>query len=367
MRGREDHHAAGKRAGKDVGAEQEQAMLLLEAAQEELAELAEENRRLAAENARLHGDNRRQRQTILQQAQQLTAVERDSAAQSSKRGSAAAEAERKLGLLDEELRVSLQELQATNDELARANEALRLANRSLEQRVAERTETLERSTGELAAALAERDRLLERQKLIAVEIDRRVKHNLQLVTSVLTMQASSLPHADAQRALMQAANRVQAIAHAHRLMQGAASGDRLAFHDYIGSLCSDLRNLLGPDGKGRRLALESERAEIGSAAAIPMALIVNELVTNAFRHAFPDGRSGTVRVGFHRHEPDQWRLTVSDDGVGLKRWVTRGRASGLGARIVNAMVRQLNGRLEVSAGEGAEFTILLPRDESGKA
>jgi two-component sensor histidine kinase len=215
-------------------------------------------------------------------------------------------------------------------------------------------------TARLAGALAERDTELERRMLLAREADRRVKHSLQLVTSVLMMQAAAAPGPVEGRALLQASNRVQAIAHAHGLLHRRGGAELLAVHDYLSSLCSDLRQSLLVDGRQRRLELAIEPMQLRAECAVALALIVNELVTNAFRHAFRDRRQGRVVLEVRRLAPDRLRLTVADDGIGVRDWKMRGRASGLGARIVGAMVQQLGATLEVAVEDGTRFTLEVP-------
>lgn len=212
----------------------------------------------------------------------------------------------------------------------------------------------------LSLALAERDRALECQSLLAREADHRVKNSLQLITSVLTMQAAAAPGRVEGRALVQASNRVQAIAHAHGLLHRDGGSELLAFHDYLSSLCSDLRQSLLVDGTQRRLELDLEPVQLRAECAVALALIVNELVTNALRHAFPDKRPGRVVLQVRRVAPDLCRLTVADDGIGLRNWKMRGRTSGLGSRIVGAMIQQLGAKLEVVAERGTRFTLEVP-------
>ena len=226
-------------------------------------------------------------------------------------------------------------------------------------RLAVELEAAHAEVARLSQALAERDRALERQGLLAREADHRVKNSLQLVTSLLVMQAAASPGVIEGRALVQASNRVQAIAHAHGLLQRGGS-EAVAFNDYLSSLCSDLRQSLLVDGTQRRLDLDVEPLQLRGECAVALALIVNELVTNAFRHAFPNQRQGRVVLQLRRIAPDKCRLTVTDDGIGLRSWKMRGRTSGLGARIVGAMVQKLGAKLEVLAERGTRFTLEVP-------
>jgi two-component system, sensor histidine kinase PdtaS len=228
------------------------------------------------------------------------------------------------------------------------------------KRLAVELEAARAEVARLSQALAERDRALERQSLLACEADHRVKNSLQLITSVLVMQAAASPSTFEGRALVQASNRVQAIAHAHGLLHRGGGSELIAFQDYLSSLCSDLRQSLLVDGTHRRLDLDVEPVQLRAECAVALALIVNELVTNAFRHAFPNQRQGRVVLRVRSVAPDLCRLTVTDDGIGLRSWKMRGRTSGLGARIVGAMVQKLGAKLEVLAERGTRFTLEVP-------
>jgi len=102
--------------------------------------------------------------------------------------------------------------------------------------------------------------------------------------------------------------------------------------------------------------------EVGIDTAVPVSLIVNELVTNAVKYAFPDGRAGTVRVSTAAVPPDHIRLRVEDDGVGLPEGFDITKASSLGMQLVQGLTAQIRGELEISRENGTAFSIVFPRD-----
>ncbi len=197
---------------------------------------------------------------------------------------------------------------------------------------------LRATTGRALAAERSKSVLLE-------EMAHRTKNDLQTVASVLSLQARSMP-ADAGRAAIEtAAARVMAIAKLHNRLRTDRGHGVVDLRDYLDDLCQDL---MRPYGELRPVAvrLASDSVVLRTAMAAPIGLIVNELVTNAFKYAFPDNRSGTIRVDFHRLAPGPgYELTVADDGVGARE-----AGEGLGSRLVNQLVQQIGGTIERSGG-----------------
>ncbi|HEX4767392.1 MAG TPA: sensor histidine kinase [Lichenihabitans sp.] len=193
---------------------------------------------------------------------------------------------------------------------------------------------LRATTGRALAAERSKSVLLE-------EMTHRTKNDLQTVASLLSLQARSMP-ADAGRAAIEAAAaRVMAIAKLHNRLRTDRGHGVVDLRDYLDDLCQDL---MRPYGELRPVAvrLAADSVVLKTAVAAPIGLIVNELVTNAFKYAFPDNRSGTIRVDFHRREGTSgFELEVADDGVGS----TEAR-DGLGSRLVKQLVQQLGGTIE---------------------
>jgi two-component sensor histidine kinase len=204
---------------------------------------------------------------------------------------------------------------------------------------------------------AELRRALEHHDLLLREADHRVKNSLQLVASLLTLQRLRLADTDAAAALDDAVARVHAVAMAHRALLQSRDLATIAIDGMLADLCAHVGQLsesvtitcAAPTG----LDMDVERA-------IPLGLIVSELLTNAVRHAYPEGASGTVAVTV---SADDGTLTiaVADAGVGAGPDAVHGR--GLGTTIVNALARQIGARLETrsAAGAGTVVTLQLAR------
>lgn len=208
-------------------------------------------------------------------------------------------------------------------------------------------------------ATAERDRQIAERDLFLAEFDHRVKNNFAIVTSLLELQRRQSDPTTAA-ALATALARIDSIARAHRhLYRGGDKPGAVQIRDYLTELCAALADVVAMRG-GIALNCTSDDALLPRDRAVSIGLIVNELVTNAAKHAFPNRASGRIDVAFARHE-DGWRLSVADDGVGIDG--DRRAASsdgGLGSRLVDAFARQANGAISVDSDPtGTVVTLTL--------
>lgn len=208
-------------------------------------------------------------------------------------------------------------------------------------------------------ATAERDRQIADRDLLLQEIDHRMKNNFAIVASILDIQRRRVS-GEAAEALGTALYRVESIARAHRhLYRGTGQSDAVQMRAYLGDLCAALADALLLRG-GVTLACSVDEAEVPRDRAVSIGLIVNELVTNAAKHAFTGRSSGTITVCFRRRSGG-WTLIVSDDGVGMQGAVPAGPDHGLGSRLIPAFARQANGSLATESGpDGTVVTLDLP-------
>ena len=211
------------------------------------------------------------------------------------------------------------------------------------------------------SAAAERDREVAERDLFLEEFDHRVKNNFTLVASLLDMQRRRAGEGETADALQAALSRVESIARAHRHLyrgSGTAPGS-VDMASYLGELCTALSEALFLRG-AITLDCYSDHAAIPRDRAVSIGLVVNELVTNAVKHAFPGRDAGRISVRFEATE-NGWRLTVSDNGTGMseaKR--TKGRDGGMGTRLIDAFARQAHGTVSTqSTAEGTTVTVEL--------
>lgn len=212
-----------------------------------------------------------------------------------------------------------------------------------------------RSSSESEAALS-RAQLAERDLMLR-ELEHRMKNNFQTVAALLSTQLRRAADEPARDALREALNRVTSISQAHHNLY--ALGDHTQGVDmavYLRELCGNLAQALLL-GETVRLTCSVEPGALDRDRAVAIGLIVNELVTNAAKHAFVDGAAGQISVAFER-ELGGYRLIVEDDGLGLPEdYATRSK--GLGRGLVEAFTRQAGGSLIVGQGPGARFEVEL--------
>jgi PAS domain S-box-containing protein len=214
-------------------------------------------------------------------------------------------------------------------------------------------ETLRKTVRELESALAEKTVLLQ-------EIHHRVKNNLAVMSSLLGMKADATGSSDARTALEESQQRVHSIALIHELLYGNEHLDRIDFAEYARQLVEGLYAASSaPDRIAIELALDP--IEIDIERAVPCALILNELVSNAFKYAFPDGRKGKILVRFHESGPGFLELAVEDDGIGLPagRLAAKDTRS-LGFRIVAILTKQLDGSIDQDLCKGTCIVLRFP-------
>jgi two-component sensor histidine kinase len=189
------------------------------------------------------------------------------------------------------------------------------------------------------------------------EVDHRVKNNLQMIASLIQLQCRRTEDETVRAALRTVLGRVGAVATVHRRL---FQGDPGLFEatDFLRDLTADMAGLAGRDDI--RIALDLEAVTLPAASGAPFALIANELLDNALRHAFPPKSGGRIAVGL-APEGGGCRLTIADDGAGLG-----GRADGFGLTVVRLLCRQLHAELALDdAQPGVRVTLTVPRRDAG--
>lgn len=209
-------------------------------------------------------------------------------------------------------------------------------------------------------ATQERDRELAERDLFLEEFDHRVKNNFTLVAALLDMQRRRAKDAETQEALSSALTRVESIARAHRHLYrgGAATPGDVDMAVYLEELCTALAEALFLRG-AITLDCLCDHGTLPRDRAVSIGLIVNELVTNAAKHAFAGRESGRIEVRFEV-AVGGWKLVVRDDGVGLPAEPKPRKDGGLGQRLIDGFVRQARGTATTETGaEGTRVTVVL--------
>jgi two-component sensor histidine kinase len=210
------------------------------------------------------------------------------------------------------------------------------------------TDVTERKQEEQAAR-----RELEHKDVLLREIHHRVKNNLQVLHSLLSLQARLCPEPAAAKALDDSQGRVKAMALVHQLLQHSEDLERVDLAVYLRRLAEAKLQAWLPSSQGVSLALELEPAPAPVDRAMHCGLAVNELIANALEHAFGQGGSGSLRVSLEREEPGAARVEVADDGPGLPEGLEPGATGTLGLQLVQGLAEaQLQGRLLVHSRPG---------------
>ncbi len=206
-----------------------------------------------------------------------------------------------------------------------------------------------------------RDSLQEKVALL-MEVHHRVKNNLQIVDSLLSLQANRSTHPQVLGALQDSRNRVRSMALLHETLYRSGNLARIQFASYVEELCRRIFHAFGQTAG--RVGIETRVAPIGLTLdqAVPCGLIINELVSNALKHGFPGGRSGKVVVELCRAPGQMLLLIVRDDGAGLPDDLDPENITTLGLQLVRDLAGQLDGHLTVerAQGAGASFRVVFP-------
>jgi chemotaxis protein methyltransferase CheR len=229
---------------------------------------------------------------------------------------------------------------------------------------------------ELAELLVRTESLLEQKQILLQEMEHRVANSLQIIASILMLKARAVTSPETRGHLQDAHQRVMSVAAVQSHLHAVEGVDEIMVGPYLEKLCDSLGRSMIAEDQPIALEVTADEGRMSSAQAVSIGLIVTELVINALKYAFPAGREGaTVQVRYESLGQD-WKLTVADNGIGQTPVVAtssvQGSGGGLGTVIVQALVKQLDARLEaVSTADGMTVTVaratFIPRKPSKAA
>lgn len=222
------------------------------------------------------------------------------------------------------------------------------------------TRKLAESRDELQESLVQKASLREKEVLLR-EIHHRVKNNMQILGGLIRIQCRSSDSEEVRSVLMESETRIRSMALLHQKLYQSESISEIGFGSYVSVLTGELQRLYS--GKGLRPRLEIDIAKdfaLGLDTALPCGLIVNELVSNCFKYAFVNGGQGMIRITAESLSEGRFILSVEDNGAGMPEGFDVHEARSLGLRLVNMLVEQLDGELQVTSGkEGTRFAMEL--------
>jgi two-component system, sensor histidine kinase PdtaS len=258
-------------------------------------------------------------------------------------------------------------------ERKRAEEALAALNARLEDRIAERTRELQKANTALLEEVYQRsfaeDRLklaLHEKEVLLKEIHHRVKNNLQIIISLLFLQAKKNDDPASTSALMDSQTRVKSMALVHEKLYQSENLSSIDFAGYLSNLVSNLMVTYGADNRRIRVTVSANDLPLTINTAIPLGLIMNELVSNTLKYAFPEGREGELSIEGHA-DGDTMQITVRDNGVGLPDSLDWRYTESLGLHLVQMLTRQLKGTIDMSREGGTEFRLTIPVKEGSSS
>jgi len=210
------------------------------------------------------------------------------------------------------------------------------------------------------ASLAEKEVLLK-------EVHHRVKNNLQIISSLLELQSDYIRDEQSRMFFRDSQNRIRSMALVHEKLYQSESLAFVDFREYVEDLANYLFSASVKDSDLIRLTIDVGEVSLSVDEAIPCGFIINELISNSLKHAFPDDRGGEVIITCQMREDDWITLTVSDNGIGLPPDLDIGNTETLGLQLVTMLVKQLSGRIDLSGDQGTLWEIAFSTMDNGKS
>ena len=190
-------------------------------------------------------------------------------------------------------------------------------------------------------------RLLQQKEILLQEMQHRIANSLQIIASFLMLKARTAQSEETRLHLRDAHDRVMSVATVQQQLQVSGRGEQVELGPYLSRLCGALAASMIGDSRSLTLKVAADAATAISSDAVNIGLIITELVINALKHGFPDGRGGEILVSYEV-DRSNWRLSVSDSGVGLELTSDRRGRTGMGASIIEALAHQLKARVEIT-------------------
>ena len=217
----------------------------------------------------------------------------------------------------------------------------------------ERKEKKRREAEEfLKKSLAEKEILLR-------EVHHRVKNNMQIISSILRMQSRNIDDPKLKDVLQESQNRIHSMALIHENLYNNKSLANINFASYIKSLTNNIARTYISHQANVIFDYQIDEAYLPMDIAIPCGLIINELISNSFKYAFRDKSKGIISIHFQNIKDDEYKLTVSDNGVGIPAGLDITKTKSLGMKILHKLVQQIEGDLKSDFSNGTKFTIIF--------
>ena len=237
----------------------------------------------------------------------------------------------------------------------------------LEEQVAQRTKDLSSTNQKLEEEINERIKAekklkasLEEKEVLLEEINHRVKNNMQIISSMIRLQFRNQTNPDLEIHLNDIQQRIQTMSLVHEKLYQSKSLSKINLPEFIRDLSGELMASYGTNETQIQLELELENINLEMGLTIPCGLIINELMTNAIKYAFPDDTNGTLKIALRHESTNRIRLTVEDDGPGLPEGVDWQHSKGIGLRLIHILSNQIQGDYQFQTLDGTSFSLIFP-------
>ncbi|PKL71536.1 MAG: hypothetical protein CVV29_10095 [Methanobacteriales archaeon HGW-Methanobacteriales-2] len=200
------------------------------------------------------------------------------------------------------------------------------------------------------------NQLLQDKEMLMKEIHHRVKNNLMIISSLLSLQSRYIKDEETREIFRESQSRAKSMALIHERLYRSGDVKNIDFPDYLRSLTRDIFDTYRTSRGRVQLQMDVSDVKMDVDSAVPLGLIINELVTNSLKYAFPDDQEGTIKINFHL-EGDEYVLEVIDDGIGIPDDFDVGKSDSLGMLLVSSLTSQIQGELELISKQGTTFRI----------
>jgi len=251
-----------------------------------------------------------------------------------------------MGFLTQQFNLMLEQIQKHETALRKASQELKVKAKQLEKELNERKQAEKK----IKKSLQEKEILLK-------EIHHRVKNNLQVISSLLYLQSNKAYEKETLELFNESQNRIRSMALIHEKLYQSENFYKIDFTDYITGLINDLFSSYKKRYDTIKTEIQVNNVFLGIDKAIPCGLIINELVSNSLKHAFPDGEKGKIKINMTTNKQKEISLIIQDNGKGLPKTLDLEKAKTLGLQLINTLIHQLNGTISRQKTNGTKFLI----------
>jgi two-component sensor histidine kinase len=259
------------------------------------------------------------------------------------------------------------------DKLRTVETALKDSVLELETKVQERTADLKEMNEQLKMEIDERKKTenqikasLKEKEVLLREIHHRVKNNLAVIISLLEFRKHYEKEHESQIAFQEIQDRITSMALAHESLYKSETLSKISSSDYLGSLLGHLAGSVEPEETAVTLKKEIKDRWLDLETAVPLGLLLTELVSNCYKHAFPERSSGEIRVSLDAGGDKEFELIVADNGVGIPEHIDSANPQTMGLELVGLLTEQLNGRIDFSGDNRNEVRVLFKEVRKSK-